>query len=239
MTGVYTIKNKQHNKQYIGSSKNIEYRLDAHKSNLINNKHVNHKLQNAWNKYGESYFEFGLLEECPDDIKLLREQFHIDQHNKSDLYNLATNVFGGGGELTANPLYLLTLEGIILDEFPSGRALATFLNHKLLSYNKINTSAIFKSKENKQKYRIVTPEFYNNSQDIISTWLTYSCKTTCKYSFKTYYQVFDKNTIIYEAKSLREIGEFIGISRERVRQILNKSNKTHHETGYVLNKTKR
>lgn len=70
MQGVYQIKNKLNNKIYVGSSVNIEQRIKAHQKALNTNSHNNHYLQNAWNKYGESNFEFSVLEIVEDRLKL-------------------------------------------------------------------------------------------------------------------------------------------------------------------------
>lgn len=61
--GIYQIKNKTNNKIYVGSSLNIKRRFSDHRRLLKNNKHHSYKLQRAYNKYGESNFEFIVLEE--------------------------------------------------------------------------------------------------------------------------------------------------------------------------------
>lgn len=85
------IKNRINEKIYIGSSVNIRQRFNKHKSQLRNNKHDNPKLQLSWNKYGEKFFEFLILEEMffsieffENEKKLIgevlvnREQFYFD-----------------------------------------------------------------------------------------------------------------------------------------------------------------
>mgnify|MGYP000886959842 CR=1 FL=1 len=62
--GVYQIVNKLNGHKYIGSSINIWTRWGRHLSDLRKNKHDNNYLQNAWNKYGEDNFEFGVLLFC-------------------------------------------------------------------------------------------------------------------------------------------------------------------------------
>ena len=47
--GIYKIENKENGKVYIGSSKNIEKRWEAHEVGLKNKRHHNAKLQHAWN----------------------------------------------------------------------------------------------------------------------------------------------------------------------------------------------
>lgn len=61
-SGIYQIKNTENGKVYVGSAVNIKQRWRTHKSDLNSSKHHSGKLQNAWNKYGESCFEFSILE---------------------------------------------------------------------------------------------------------------------------------------------------------------------------------
>lgn len=55
---IYSIINKTNGKRYVGQTMNIERRLSVHKRKLTNNIHHSQKLQNAWNKYGETNFIF-------------------------------------------------------------------------------------------------------------------------------------------------------------------------------------
>ena len=78
-TGVYIFKNKINGKCYIGSTvMSFKKRFNHHVYHLRENKHKNSHFQNAWNKYGEDSFEFNILEICPKDKCLEREQYHLD-----------------------------------------------------------------------------------------------------------------------------------------------------------------
>jgi group I intron endonuclease len=68
---VYEIKNLINNKRYIGSTVDFTRRKAEHINVLKKNKHHSKHLQLAWNKYGESSFEFGILEYI-DDLDFLR-----------------------------------------------------------------------------------------------------------------------------------------------------------------------
>lgn len=85
--GVYYIKCKITNKQYVGSSKNIQSRLSKHFSELFNNKHRNKKLQEEFNKYGYDNFEFDIYETCDIDELLNKERNKQISIGVDNLYN--------------------------------------------------------------------------------------------------------------------------------------------------------
>lgn len=93
--GIYMIKNIINNKIYIGQSLDILGRWKAHLNCLKNNKHVNKKLQNAWNKYGEFNFIFEIIEECLKEEIYDKEIFYIEKYNS---YKTGYNqTLGGDG----------------------------------------------------------------------------------------------------------------------------------------------
>jgi group I intron endonuclease len=77
-SGIYCLINTNNQKKYVGSSKNIYQRLQKHRAYLRKNIHENAKLQNSWNKHGESNFQYFILEFCDEEHLLEREQFYID-----------------------------------------------------------------------------------------------------------------------------------------------------------------
>lgn len=77
-SGIYCIVNTINQKKYIGSSKNLYKRLQSHRANLRANNHTNKKLQNSWNKHGESNFQYFIIEYCSESILLAREQYYVD-----------------------------------------------------------------------------------------------------------------------------------------------------------------
>ncbi len=68
--GIYKIINKHNDNFYIGSAVNLKRRKARHFSELRHNKHDNKHLQNAWNLYGESNFEFTVVEFVEDKNNL-------------------------------------------------------------------------------------------------------------------------------------------------------------------------
>lgn len=63
---------------YIGSSKNLYYRLREHLSKLRANTHKNPHLQNCFNKYEENEFICEIVEYCNINILIEREKYNID-----------------------------------------------------------------------------------------------------------------------------------------------------------------
>ena len=75
---VYKITNQVDNKLYVGSTTDFNSRKRGHLSNLSRNKHHSLYLQNAYNKYGKENFIFEILEFCPNEQLIIREQFWHD-----------------------------------------------------------------------------------------------------------------------------------------------------------------
>lgn len=79
ISGIYKIQSKIKSERiYIGSAINLKNRWRAHKSDLRLNKHSNEKLQNHYNKYGESDLIFTAICECSKEEMIAFEQFYID-----------------------------------------------------------------------------------------------------------------------------------------------------------------
>jgi len=70
-SGVYQIINLVNGKCYIGSSVNIKKRWAEHIANLQRGTHHCQHLQRAWNKYGESNFDFEMIELLPPIVSLV------------------------------------------------------------------------------------------------------------------------------------------------------------------------
>jgi group I intron endonuclease len=94
-SGIYIIVNTENHKIYVGSTNRLNKRKNQHWYLLRNNKHPNKHLQFAWNKYREYCFEFRVIELCPEN-KLVEREDHWMKH-----YNSIDNKFGYNIE-TAN-----------------------------------------------------------------------------------------------------------------------------------------
>ena len=78
-TGIYQIRYTKNSKCYIGSAaRSFDKRWNEHRCRLRKNQHPNHKLQHAWNKYGENTFVFEVLLYCDPEDCLTYEQIALD-----------------------------------------------------------------------------------------------------------------------------------------------------------------
>lgn len=146
-SGIYKIENVANGKVYIGSSNNIERRWQKHKALLRHNKHQNRHLQNAWNKYGEDRFIFSIVELCPVDSLLNKEQYFIDvlspEYNQTaiagkvemtndmrqKLSDSVTQVYKEGRlQKTVKPIYQYDLRGNYINKYSSLTEASNTLN---------------------------------------------------------------------------------------------------------------
>lgn len=80
--GIYKIYNTIEDKCYIGQSLDIEKRWKGHVNELKKGKHINKKLQLAFDKYGIEAFEFSILKEVEDLIWIdYYESYYTEKYN--------------------------------------------------------------------------------------------------------------------------------------------------------------
>lgn len=103
ISGIYKIICVCNGRFYIGSSGNLRKRFTAHRAALRQNKHKALRMQNSWNKYGEDAFLFEVLERCPNESLMIREQFYIDTLNPCD-NSIGFNVCPIAGDNTGRPM---------------------------------------------------------------------------------------------------------------------------------------
>jgi group I intron endonuclease len=97
---IYTITNLANDKVYVGSTRDFNRRKGQHLSRLRANKHHSKHLQNAWNKYGESYFKVVEVESVDPLFATAREQFWIWRSQCTERkygYNTVERACGNGG----------------------------------------------------------------------------------------------------------------------------------------------
>ncbi len=93
--GIYQIKNTVTGKLYIGCSVDFYKRKSRHLANLRYNKNKNKNLLADYILYGESAFEFSMLEYCDKSVLEEREIYWIKQLDSSNPL-VGYNIFLGG-----------------------------------------------------------------------------------------------------------------------------------------------
>lgn len=94
--GIYVIKNRINNKEYIGLSNNIRRRWNEHKDapkHPRKDYHFKIPLYQAIRKYGIDNFEISIIEECPIEKLKEREVYWIE---KRKTYDEGYNATRGG-----------------------------------------------------------------------------------------------------------------------------------------------
>jgi len=66
--GVYAIVNLANNKEYIGASGRVGWRIREHLTALRRNDHHNKRLQEDWDCFGESAFRWMVIERLPPSV---------------------------------------------------------------------------------------------------------------------------------------------------------------------------
>ena len=101
VAGIYTIRNIDSGRQYIGSSMNLKSRLRTHIRELSLGNHPNHALQSDFSKLGADCFEAEALKKVTSPSLLT--EFESNQiaellNSGADLYNLTEDGRGAGGD---------------------------------------------------------------------------------------------------------------------------------------------
>src|ERR1035437_5329418 len=92
-SGIYTITNLVNGKMYVGYATDFKERKGKHFTTLKGNYHSNPHLQSAYNEYGKENLVFEILEEYPNNLKILASMEHywcnlLNVHNREIGYNI-------------------------------------------------------------------------------------------------------------------------------------------------------
>lgn len=235
VSGIYCIINLKNGKRYIGSSKNIRQRLWSHRAELRHNKHDNPHLQSAWNKHGEQFFDYFIIEECTIESLLTREQHYIDtMHPEYNINpktqkppctietrlkqsNTRKKLYAEGKlqpSFKHSPTYVYDLEGNFIKEYYSMKEAA------LGEFGK-NTGAIRNAclgKENPY-HRVHNRLFYLEKLDKVPAWTKDNIQRPK--SRKTYY-VKSKDGI-QKFIGLQAVADYFNTTVVSLRQYVNKN----------------
>lgn len=78
-SAIYAIVNQVTRDMYVGSAVAVNRRWNAHRRDLLKKEHYNTRLQRAFDKHGESAFDWEIVQFVDDRTKLIeREQFWIN-----------------------------------------------------------------------------------------------------------------------------------------------------------------
>ena len=78
-SAIYAIVNQTTRDMYVGSAVAVNRRWSAHRRALVKQSHHSSRLQRAHDKYGETHFDWEIIECVADKSKLIeREQFWIN-----------------------------------------------------------------------------------------------------------------------------------------------------------------
>ena len=231
--GIYMIVNTYNNHRYIGSSSNIQLRLQRHRSCLRHGYHANQHLQNAWNKYGEGCFIYSILEFCDESIKIEREQFYVDTLFPE--YNIAKEIVNlpsyseesrlkhsktrrdriASGLIKRNhctPVYVYDLQGEFVKKFDSELDACRELD--------IARSSIYKVLKGEQK-RAGQYRFYREEQTDLGEYSKE--KRVLPTLWKTI--AVSNETEHYEFQNAEECSEFFNVSTVYIRNAIKNNRK--------------
>lgn len=89
ISAVYIILCSANDRIYVGSTTRYTRRIYDHKRKLRYGTHVNMSLQEDYNKYGEEYFIYTIIEECSEYDLVEKEKAYVEKllAENTKLYN--------------------------------------------------------------------------------------------------------------------------------------------------------
>lgn len=186
---------------YIGSTNNLQERLQAHSRAITKQKHFNRYFQRLCLKLGLENLKFEILVKCPEDYLLKAEQWVIDKL-KPEL-NLAEIV----GRPPKN-----RKRGIVFSEEHKQNISKSRTGQKIDRSNYTHSKETLEKMSNSLKGRIITDEWKQKMKDAKANG--------GKYSKLTVEQVKEIKTLV-GSKTDKEIAELFSCSRATINQIKN------------------
>jgi group I intron endonuclease len=166
-SGVYKILCKPTGQIYIGSAVNLRARWDAHRRALRHGEHVNYFLQEAWDQYGETNFEYLVLELVATSERLQAEQIWIDRTGCTDRemgFNICP-IAGSPGDVNAQ-----LWEGFV---DPDGNEIAIFNLHEFCRQQGLDFPSMHRLAMGKSKLKSYKGWTHKNSvrqRDYVKTY---------------------------------------------------------------------
>ncbi len=99
VSGIYELRNIVSGKFYIGSATTVYKRFYRHRAELRARTHRNAHLQRSFDKHGDRAFVGRILELCPRDELLEKEQVHVTAHRDDpSCYNIVRSAIRRPGD---------------------------------------------------------------------------------------------------------------------------------------------
>lgn len=111
-SGIYMIRNKINDKIYIGQAINVENRLNNHRLELRNDRHVNYFLQKDFNEYKEESFIFEKIHECDEEFLNPMEKYFIEKYNTT---HNGYNIMNGNSNINRKVKEKMKREAILAE----------------------------------------------------------------------------------------------------------------------------
>lgn len=135
---IYCIFSKEKMIPYIGSTVNLQRRIQRHREGLRKNSHFSKYLQRVFNKYSKDDIWIFVIEEC-DELNIQdKERFWIEyfdsiQNGFNASYDTQRNFVNEDikkiiKEKNSKPILMFNLDGSLLKEFSSVKDAAMFVN---------------------------------------------------------------------------------------------------------------
>jgi group I intron endonuclease len=202
---IYEIRNIINGKRYIGCSKDVTVRFTKHKSRLKNNKHMNSYLQNAYNKYGKSNFEYNILFKLNSESDMYKKEKKLILEN-DNLYNLAEG--GLGGDTFTNR----SEESKAITREKLSKASKISNNKNKLLHSK-NTTKLWQNEEYKEKVSKGIKKALQNPE-IKQKWS--DCKKGSNNGrWNGYLLIYKDGEVLEKYESIIEASRQTGINRDK------------------------
>ncbi|MGF2618456.1 hypothetical protein FZC84_21355 [Rossellomorea vietnamensis] len=90
LVGIYSFRNIETNKIYVGSSHHIFGRMQSHASSMRLGKHSYEEINEDFKKYGKNSFEFSILTYCSvSQLHTFEKRWLMFYNESGELYNQA------------------------------------------------------------------------------------------------------------------------------------------------------